>query len=177
MPLVDRTGTAARCIERVARVAPLLVLAALLACIQAPVSVDVVTDQEARLARVESFALVPPPWPHPEEIATAIEGQIRKSLEAKGLHETAPDAAEVAVSYRAPQKRGQRIVTIPDPDTAGYLVRQDYIEKTVEIDVFDAKTRKLLWRGIGRINVVSAQSLPAAAVKATREVLDEFPRS
>jgi len=156
-----------------------LALAALFlpACIQVPVEVEVHTDTNVveRLAAVETYALTPPPSPNPV-LGPRVEAEIHAALADRGMRETSTENAEIAVAYRAAEKPGERIRTVADPDVSAYDVREAYFGNTVEIDVSDAKTGERLWRGVGRVGVVDAGSLPAAAAKATREILEEFPR-
>lgn len=157
------------------RALPIVLLGSVIfACIQAPVRVDTVLTPGASFERGAAFALTAPPWPH-AELGERIEAEIREQLDAKGLREVPLYEAELAVSYRATREDGTRTRFVPDPDSMGYQVREDYIEKTVEVDVFDASTRSLLWRGIGQIDVASEASLPAAVTKSIRAVLGEFP--
>lgn len=144
------------------------------ACIQAPVQVQTVTTPDADLSAIESFALVPPPWPHPE-VGEHIESEIREVLTDRDLRQVVLEQADIAISYRARAEQKERVRSISNPDTISYRVREAYVEKTVEIDVFDAKDRQVLWKGIGTIDVVSAPSLPAATQKAVRAILAEFP--
>ena len=152
----------------------LLVVWTALGCVQAKVHVDSFVTPGADLMSVQTYALVPPPWPHPI-VGERIESEIRGVLEAKGIRERPLDQADIAVSFRATQQRRQRVRSVVDPDTMTYRVQEGYIEKTVEIDVFDATSREVLWRGIGRIDVVTDPALPTAAAKSVREILREFP--
>ncbi len=144
-----------------------------LGCIQAPVTVEAVAIPGADLAGARTYALVAPPWDHPRVGAT-IEKEIPKQLDAKGLEAVPIDQADLAVSYRATGVRRQRSRTEAGTEVV-YTVRESYIEGTVEIDVFDARTRDLMWRGVGMIDIAREPSAPAASAKAVRAILAELP--
>jgi hypothetical protein len=145
-----------------------------LACIQAPVEVQVFDTERADLTKIRSFALIPPPWPHPEAGAD-IESQIRDVFESKGLTEVEPGDADMLVSYRASGERRSRRRTTADISTQ-YTVEEEYIESTLEIDLFDPGSREVLWRGVAHVDVFSDPAIPAAARKAVRAILADWPR-
>ena len=66
------------------RLAPFLSLLALAAsaCVQAPVEVQTYDTERADLSAIRSFALIPPPWPHPVA-GPDVEKEIRKT---HGVH-------------------------------------------------------------------------------------------
>ena len=148
-------------------------LAGPLACIQAPVEVQTFDPQRADLGAIRSFAPIPPPWPHPLAGAD-VEQEIRDALLAKGLTLAPESEADMLVAYRGVGIEKSRRRTQVDAESQ-YTVEEEYIEGTLEIDMFDPADRQVIWRGVGQIDIFSAGAIPAAARKAVRAILAEWP--
>ena len=144
------------------------------ACVLIPIDVETDPLRPEPVAAARTFELVAPPWPH-ADVGPLIEDEIRKALSSKGLREVPLEEADIAVNYRASREQKVRIRSEPDPDTQGYKVKEQYIEKSVEIDVFATDSGDVLWRGIARVGVVSEASLPSVTARAVREILAELP--
>ena len=146
-----------------------------IACIQAPVRVDVTTEATERLVAADSFALVVPGGAR-SSVGERIEEELRTGLVERGLREVPPGEAALAVSYRVTRQSGRRLAPVPNAEGGDLSAPQDYTEKTIEIDMVDPRTEELLWRGVGEIDVVTRSSEPQAAAKVIREVLERYPR-
>ncbi|MEM7409403.1 MAG: DUF4136 domain-containing protein [Myxococcota bacterium] len=146
------------------------------ACIQAPVRVEVTEGAVERLAAAQTFALAPVESPPPPAVTKRIESTLRSELADRGLRDVPLGEAEVKIAYRTNREPRERIASVPNAEGGDFGTLQAYTEKTIEIDVLDAKTGDVLWQGVGQIDVVSESSQPQAAAKVVHEVLARFPR-
>jgi hypothetical protein len=156
---------------------PLLALAVasglLAGCIQAPVRVVAETSEGADFSNVRTFAQVPPETDGPR-VGPTVEKEIAEQLMERGLTRAPLESADIAVNFRAHGVRQQRIEDRGDPD-ASWKVDVSYIQGTLEIDVFQPETQKVLWRGIGHIDVYSDPAMDQASKKVVRKIMERFP--
>jgi len=173
---------------------------AIQACAPA-IDVRTIVSPDARLSALRTFRVLPPPQPlagepldakHPmlnNSITNrALRFAIADNLESRGyvLMDTHPDFA-VAV-YAAFREKLQ--VTYWD---YGYPWRPrwwrgwsrgrgeplvtEFTEGTVIIDVIDATTKELLWRGRGVAIVEDDREYETQLRKTVKAIVDQFPRA
>ena len=163
-----------------------LILAAILACIfQACSSTNVTTDydQEADFTRYKTFGWMQFPngrtsMPNKPLVRKHIETSVTEALTAKGMQPS--DTPDLFIAFHSGVK--DKI----DVTSWGYrygrwgglrgrnIAVHQYKEGTIVIDLIDASTKELVWRGVGKGEVGGGD--PAARVKdAVSEILAKYP--
>lgn len=150
-----------------------------------PVEVETWTEPDADLSHFATYAQAPLPEDEPEKapytpaLGERIQTEIARVLDDKGYRAAPRGRADMTVAFVVAGQSRSRIVNAGDPDT-DYYVPESYTEGTLIIDVFDARTGRRVWRGIGQSDLVTSGRLvpddpERAAVEATRKILAAFP--
>ncbi len=163
-----------------------------LACSTVRVSTDY--DPNADLASMRSYA-----WldersgvlDDRSDVTSLLDRRIRRAIDAelqeKGLAPSDRGKAALWVTYRLSVETRMDVDTIHT--TAGYgrgwyggvsshTVVREYEEGTLLIDLIDASTKQLVWRGTGEARVresSSPEQREARIRQAVREILASFP--
>jgi uncharacterized protein DUF4136 len=105
-----------------------------------------------------------------------IEADIERDLTARGLTESS-GAADLNVRYHFGAGRNTRVEAFP----AGWrglgtrYVRVPYAEGTLVIDLHEAQTRSLVWRGIASEERSDPSKLEGKLDDMVRKALDKYP--
>ena len=168
---------------RTARIAFVALLA--LACAPALLAKIIVNhDQEANFSKYESWAFLKGTPATSELSQGRIEGIIEEELAAKGMKRVESDPDFYVVTHAA-TSAGQRIYA----DTYDYHGRRyhsgwgtttvnivNYTEGTLTIDIVDAGTKDLVWRGLGTDTLGKKPEKNAKkARKIIRKLFRQFP--
>jgi hypothetical protein len=177
-------------IRQLGRFARLIAMAVLVAC--ASHQVGVAYDPDEDFSALQTFAWFPQGTRTQIENAArypkhyeATDRTIEKRLVEKGYSKAAPGAADFLVLYHLALERKLDVRTINAPykgGTSEWEVHHtvpteqivEYAEGTLVIDVVDARTRRLVWRGTagGRHDEVPQ---PQYVEQRVSEVLAQFP--
>lgn len=181
-----------RMTQRIA--AALIAATALLACASPPISVQF--DREEDFSALRRFAWYPNRTPaqtrkqgrFPEQFAAA-ERTVERGLMERGYQKVPRASADFLVLCQLSLERQLDTRTVNEPYRMGgsewevhrVVTREETIEYqrgTVLIDVLDARSRRLVWRGSasGRFEVDEVPS-PDRVAKRASEILAKFPPS
>jgi hypothetical protein len=160
-------------------------------CETAPLVIDRKSD--ADIEQFHSFALLPLPHPGSERVsARALQlAQVAReaavsTLTSKGFTEAATNNADFLVRLQgqslpkgpvAPVGFGATVLTgrgatpVYDPDSLDAVT---YDERTLRVEVFDNRTREMVWSGWTR-KLSSRPTEPEQIEKAVRRILSKFP--
>ena len=129
----------------------------------------------ADVASFESYALVPPAEARSAVRAT-LEAEVARELDARGYRAAPLGTSELRVVVQTRARTAQRAVFGESP--GGCCVVRDYVEGTLEIDVFAAQGGTRIWRGVGQVDLDSTadRELGDTAARAARAVLADLPR-
>lgn len=182
-------------------------LPAIAALIAGCSSVSVVTDYDrsANFARYHTYAWAPEPptaLQPPPSVNAALHGAVDAGLGAKGLRRSSqPDllvsarvASRPAVSvqqrtewtgfgpgagyYGYYDRHGRHAAYYPRPSVPFTVTEvTPYTEGRVTLDLVDAKTRRLLWRGEGRTYFDRPESDAQRVAEAIGQMLAGYPPS
>ena len=145
-------------------------------------NVTVEFDPAAEFSRYRSFAIrdgqlnSKNPALNSELVKKRIEAAIERSLTAKGL-KVAPGGGDLTVRYHFGSSREVEVERYP----AGWrglgtrVVRVPHTEGTLVIDLRDATTRSLIWRGIAREDKSNAAKIEGKLDDMVRKSLDKYP--
>lgn len=172
-----------------------LILASLLAACSPRIYTE--QDEQAHFDGYHSYAwLTPPPSPVRDPILDSqiLEGRVRHSVEAdlahRGFQEVPPDAGpDFLVTYHTASKqkiessgatfsfgfidsfpRGFGAVAVP---VGGDVESRD--EGTLMLDVIDAKSKRLVWRGWTSGWLSQDNYTQEAVDSAVKQIFDKFP--
>jgi len=160
---------------RLPSLVPVLLLAALAAC--STVDVDTDFDPGADFSAFATYAWIPatPSAEFDQSVIDRIEAAVDAGLAEKGLRK-APEKeqADVLVSqYVTVQEK----VQVVDPYFA-YGQYQSYEEGTLLLELLDAASGKLVWRGTGMVRLKQLET-PEARDERVRKVVEavlaEYP--
>ena len=155
-------------------------------------------DRAASFAAYRSFAIVYPPVvggdvPLPEgDVAKSqlTERRVREAIErelaAKGLAAAPEASADLLVAFNLSSRRASRLVTYPDGlihrwphrwwrDHWDETYTQLYTEGVLIVDLVDAKTRGLVWRGWTADPLPDSGDLTRVVDHAVGEVFENYP--
>jgi len=139
-------------------------------------------DQAADFARYKTFAIrdgvlnSKNPALNSELIKKQIDRDIERYLTARGL-EMSPGRADLNVRYRFGSARKAELERYP----AGWrglgtrVVRVPYTEGTLVIDLRDAGTRSLVWRGIATEEKSDGAKIEGKLDDMVRKALERYP--
>jgi hypothetical protein len=110
-----------------------------------------------------------------------IQAAIAHALEVKGLTKAGPDDADLIVSFAIDGQARQDLVD--DGGMYGYgglgygdTYTVSYTEGTLTIDLFDAKSKKLVWHAYGQTKIYGSDNADSAKVDgAVADILKKFP--
>jgi hypothetical protein len=111
-----------------------------------------------------------------ELVKKRIEAAIVRDLTAKGLT-LSPERPDLNVRYHFGSARKTEVETYP----AGWrgwgtrVVRVPYTEGTLVIDLRDATTRSLVWRGIAREDKSDAEKIQGKLDDMVKKPFDKYP--
>jgi hypothetical protein len=172
------------------RTGPLLLLLILGGCSTYTTNADYDTSVDFSKYRTWSWFTGPrPSGPGSDQL---IENRIRSSIEAelplRGLAKGAEGATDLMVSFNL--SIAQRIEVTPTTATVGYGWGHGYVgystgndvrtydEGTLIIDLIDAKTKSLVWRGTAQATVyrdTTPDERTARVRGAVQAILDHYP--
>jgi hypothetical protein len=155
-------------------------------------------DGGASFAAYRSFAIVHPApagaeVPLPEgDIAKSqlTERRVREAIErelgAKGLASAPEASADLLVAFNLSSRRATRLVSYPDGFIHAWPHRwwrdhwdeaytQLYTEGVLIVDLVDAKTRRLVWRGWTANPLPDSGDMTRVVDHAVGEVLENYP--
>jgi hypothetical protein len=169
-------------------VTSLLIIAPLSACSTVKVHEQVAPGVD--FSAYKTFAQAPPPktagtsMPGYSEITgDHIQAAIAHALEAKGFTRASVQEADLVVSFAITGQPRQDIESEPGYGgfygglAAGNTYTVNYVRGTLTIDVFDAKTKKMIWHAYGQTDIYgSGDGKGAAKVDgAIDSILKNFP--
>ena len=177
-------------IRHLGRFAALVAMAVLIGC--ASHRVGVAYDPDEDFSALQSFAWFPRETKTQAENAArypkhyeAAHHAIEKRLVEKGYSKAAPGAADFLVLYHLALERKLDVRTVNAPykgGTSEWEVHRtvpteqivEYAEGTLVIDVVDARTQRLVWRGTARRRHDEVPQ-PQHVEQRVSEVLAQFP--
>ena len=147
---------------------------------------DVTTDwdKSADFAKYKSFsAKVATPWGNPLGEKRALD-EIEKALVAKGWKKVDAASADAVVMINGATEKKKDLNTFYS-GYGGYryggmgtssTTVTEFTVGTMVVDIFDAKTKQLIWRGIGSDELSDkADKNHKKIVKATADMFKKFP--
>lgn len=169
-----------------------LAAATLLACISAPISVQF--DREEDFSALRRFAWYPSRTPtqtekrrrFPEQFAAA-DRAVEMRLMERGYQKVPLEAADFLVLCQLSLERRFDTRTVNEPyrmhgsewEVHRVVTREETIEYkrgTVLVDVLDARSRRLVWRGSSSSRLdVDQVPTPERVEKRVSEILAKFP--
>lgn len=171
-----------------------LALVLLTACAGAPVHTDY--DRDARFDGMSTFAWLAPSYEKVDDpvldselLGAKVRRAVVMTLTSRGYEETAEDAADFLVTYHTSSRervrdhgvsfgigfggfyhRGHHSIIVRD----GFGM-DSYQEGSLIIDIVDAETKQLVWRGWTR-DLLHPRSYTEEAVgRAIEAILERFP--
>ncbi len=159
------------------RVFGTLVFAALAAIVYAQ-KVNVDSDRSAPFATYRTYAWTegtPSPNPLGE---TRIRAAVDAQLMAKGLMPANGAAPDVFVATHVIAQQRQEVIAngFGYWGLGGGAVVQTYLEGMLVVDLYDANTRKLVWRGVGTDTVSSKPEKNAKHInEAVQKMFEKYP--
>jgi Domain of unknown function (DUF4136) len=175
-------------------VAPVLILSG---CSTVSVTTDY--DHNANFAKYRTYAVEPPPNAPPLSPTSdaALRGALRQDLAARGIVEVAPGArpdlavvphAKTEQKYSVEQYSGWGYGPGGWPYYGGYYgmwygapynytTIDTYTEGTLILDFVDTSNQKLVFRGIGKGTVGSAESNAEKIREAVQKIVAKLPAS
>jgi len=138
------------------------------------VRVETTTTPGTDFSKYRSFALVPPSDARPV-VRDRLESEVRDALDGRGLRAAERGQSDVLVVMQTKDLPREREVLATPP--AGCCVVQRYVEGTLVIEIFDARSSQMIWHGEGEVDLlkVSDRRLEKAASEAAQAVLAELP--
>jgi hypothetical protein len=157
-----------------------------------PFTINADYDNTADFGRYRTWSWFTGPHPYGAGVDQLLDNRIRASLEAElphhGLAKAADGSSDLLVSYHL--SVAQRIEVNPTTASVGYGWGRGYVayssggdirtydEGTLIVDLVDAKTKNLVWRGIAKATVY-ANSTPEERTERVRTaiqaILDQYP--
>lgn len=118
-------------------------------------------------------------------IERRVADALRRGLSAQGLLEVAAEAADLRVAFSIGSRRAVEITTYPDgpwprrwrTDHWERVSARIYTEGVLVVDLIDAGTRQLVWRGWVTDAVSSRSDIDAEVRRAVAAILAQFPPS
>jgi hypothetical protein len=155
-------------------------------------------DASASFAAYHGFAIVEPklqdealPLPSSDVARSQlVERRVRAALErelaAKGLRAVPVEAADLVVAFNVSSRRASRVEPFPDGIAVGWPRRwwhdhwdlaytRVYTEGLLIVDLIDAKSRKLVWRGWTKDPLPESEDMSGVVDHAVREILKNYP--
>jgi hypothetical protein len=174
---------------------PVAVLALLAAC--ATAKVDAQFDPKTDFKTYRTYAWNPTPA-GPEqaeairfpEAAALVRQAVDRQLVARGLQPAAPEAADLLVAAHGQGKDRFEMTSygyktsmgpygysgpLTGTPTATAVQGKVYTEGTLILDLVDAKTKELVWRGTASDTVTDPERLKVVVDGAVKKLLAEYP--
>jgi hypothetical protein len=141
------------------------------------------------LAGYRAYAWLPrPPGPDDAAVAPIVTHAIDEALAAKGYRHDGR-TPQFLVAWYATLEAGQRVTTVPigyqryrhpslPSPTPPLRLVHEYIDGTLIVDVLDAPTKSLVWRGTAEAEVLPSTdrtTREARIREAVRRILERFP--
>jgi Domain of unknown function (DUF4136) len=169
-----------------ARLAPLVLLALLIACATSAFSQDVTVDYDhhANFERYHTYSWkmvkMPDPLWDPR-----VQDAVNQELQKKGW-QMVPSGGDVVLSAIGTTQTQTRLETFyTGPDWGGWgwggfgtatTTPEQYQVGTLVIDMFEANTKKLIWRGVAQGTVATKPSKNEKKLeKAAEKMFKNFP--
>ena len=145
--------------------------------------VTVEFDQAADFSRFKTFVIrghqlnSRNPALNSELVAKRIDADIARYLGARGLTQLAEGPSDLNVRYRFGSARKLETETYP----AGWrgwgtrVVRVPYAEGTLVIDLRDAGSKSLVWRGISSVEKKDAVKIEGKLDDMVKKALEKYP--
>jgi Domain of unknown function (DUF4136) len=180
----------------------LLLAAATLAACAALSGMEIQTEYDqgaaARLGGYRTYALLPPPQGagtrvNYERLAPVVTRALDDTLAAKGYRQTT-EAPDFLVGWHATLEGKQQETVIDSqygydryrgpgrrpigPAPPPMRMVREYDEGTLILDIVDAESRTLIWRGSARAEVraaVAPETREARVREAVQRILEQFP--
>ncbi len=160
---------------KVTALIPLALAGALVGCASARVTTD--WDRDARFDGYRTYAWIDTPRMQAMQQATLFDRRLRSAVEdelgAKGLRPSDASEADVLVAYHAGVR--ERL----DVQQWGYAARRtdirEYKEGTLVIDVVDARSRSLVWRGTATGEMSKPDPSAEKITDAVEKMFATFP--
>lgn len=169
----------------------------LVACATAPpmtIEADYEPAVAGMLASYRTYAWLPRPPGLPVEpnemaVAPVVKQAVDDTLAAKGYRQDG-QTPHFLVAWYVNLEAKQRITTVqtgygryrhpglPPATTPPIRMVHEYTEGTLIVDVLDAPTRSLVWRGTAQAEVLPSVDLPTREARireAVRRILERFP--
>jgi hypothetical protein len=133
--------------------------------------------------------------PDQARLVALVDETIKGELARKGYREAAPEAAELVLMSNFSSRERSRVGSHACADYAGFTSHQgsvaptgarascqqatitNFAESTLLIDVYDGRSRQLVWHGwaTGEKPKAGAEDTPALVKQATLDILERFP--
>lgn len=138
------------------------------------VRVETTAQPGVDFASFDTYAIVPPPDAR-TAVRDVLEREAREELDRRGYREVAIGESDLLVVLQAKAQPAERRIFAESP--GGCCETQRYVEGTLVVEIFDARTSRNVWRGVGEVDVqsVSDRDLESAADHALKAILDELP--
>lgn len=155
-----------------------IALAALVGCASAHVTSD--WDRNARFGSYHSYAWMETPRMQAMQHATLFDRRLRSAVEAelaaKGFRKSeSGDEADVLLVYDAGMREK---LDVQSRGVAGQrLDVREYREGSLVIDVVDATTMSLVWRGTADAEIRGPDQSGEKITKAVQKMFGRFPTS
>ncbi len=118
-------------------------------------------------------------------VAARIRRSVTSTLESKGLTSSPAGSADLLVTYNIALQRRMHVYSggwghpyygCCGWGGGGYTTTRVVTEGTLIVDILDAKSRSLVWRGIAEGAFTAPNPDEATVVKIVSRLLAEFPR-
>jgi hypothetical protein len=170
---------------RLASLAALAGLALLPAC--SGVSVSTRSEGGIDVARFQTFVQAAPPETasaslpgYTPALGDAINAAIAAELEAHGYRRADAAEADLVVAFvvEGEEQMDVQLAPVYSGELYGWeseSTRRLYVASSLAIDVYDARSQRLLWHGVGEMDHFESEPGEGAAHAAVRAVLARFP--
>jgi hypothetical protein len=136
-------------------------------------------DPQVDFAKYKTFTMAPPPQGKPKGLvgysaisARRIQEEIASALQTKGYNEVSQGDMVVAFS----------VTGEPRTDLVGYgpgwygdTYTQHYVQGNLVINIYEAKTRELVWHGWASAQIYDSQQAEKEGPKAVQAIMKKFP--
>ena len=137
-------------------------------------------DPDVDFAKYETFAEAPLPDIKPKALVgysditgRRIQGEITKALQAKGYEKVSKSKADMVVAFSVSGEPRAEIVG-GGPGWYGNTYTQHYVEGHLVINLYDAKSKQLVWHGWVNDRIYDAQD-GKRVPEAVEAIMKKFP--
>jgi len=132
---------------------------------------------------IQTFSLTPAPEKKPKGLvgysaitARRIQENIKTALESKGYQQVSASKAEMMVAFSVSGEPRIDVVGY-GPGWYGNTYTQHYVEGSLVINIYDARSKQLIWHGWATAELFDPSEGQKAGPKAVQAILKKFPPS